>query len=118
MLITHDLGVVAETCDRVIVMYGGVIAEQGSIDEVFRDPQHPYTRLLLEAFPDIDDPDRPLESIPGAPPRLDELPPGCRFAPRCPDAFDRCHAERPPDYDLGPGRSASCFLLEVAEAGA
>jgi peptide/nickel transport system permease protein len=112
VLITHDLGVVAETCDRVVVMYGGVVAEQGTVEQVFRDPRHPYTRLLLEAFPDIDEPDRPLASIPGAPPRIDEIMPGCRFAPRCPDAFDRCLTDRPPDYDLGPGRTASCFLVE------
>ena len=90
VLITHDLGVVAETCDRVVVMYGGVVAEQGTVAEVFSDPLHPYTRLLLQAFPDIDDPDRALVSIPGAPPRLDDLPTGCRFAPRCPQAFERC----------------------------
>jgi peptide/nickel transport system permease protein len=112
VLITHDLGVVAEACDRAVVMYGGVVVEQGTIGEVFRDPQHPYTRLLLAAFPDIDEPDRPLASIPGTPPRLDEIPPGCRFAPRCPQAFDRCHSERPPCYPLGTRREAACFLVE------
>ena len=112
VLITHDLGVVAETCDRAVVMYGGVVVEQGTIAEVFRDPQHPYTRLLLAAFPDIDQPDRLLASIPGTPPRLDEIPPGCRFAPRCPQAFDRCHTERPPCYALGPRRESACFLVE------
>jgi len=112
VLITHDLGVVAESCDRAAVMYGGVVVEQGTIAEVFRDPQHPYTRLLLAAFPDIDQPDRPLASIPGTPPRLDEIPPGCRFAPRCPHAFERCHTERPPAYPLGTRREAACFLVE------
>jgi peptide/nickel transport system permease protein len=112
VLITHDLGVVAESCDRVVVMYGGVVVEQGTIAEVFADPQHPYTRLLLAAFPDIDEPDRPLASIPGMPPRLDEIPPGCRFAPRCPQAFERCHAERPPCYPLGWRRQAACYLVE------
>ena len=112
VLITHDLGVVAETCDRAVVMYGGVVVEQGTIAEVFRDPQHPYTQLLLAAFPDIDQPERLLASIPGTPPRLDEIPPGCRFAPRCPQAFDRCHAERPPCYPLGPRRESACFLVE------
>jgi oligopeptide/dipeptide ABC transporter ATP-binding protein len=115
VLITHDLGVVAESCDRVVVMYGGVVAEQGTVEEVFSDPQHPYTKLLLEAFPDLEDPDRHLVSIPGLPPRLDRLPPGCRFAPRCPMAFDRCQVERPRTYVLGPGREASCFLLESRE---
>ncbi len=112
VLITHDLGVVAESCDRVVVMYGGVIAEQGTVDEVYSHPQHPYTRLLLEAIPDMDRPERALIAIPGAPPRLDELPPGCRFAPRCPQAFDRCHSERPGMSIIGPGHEASCFLLE------
>ena len=112
VLITHDLGVVAETCDRAVVMYGGVVVEQGTIAEVFRDPQHPYTQLLLAAFPDIDQPERLLVSIPGTPPRLDEIPPGCRFAPRCPQAFDRCHTERPPCYPLGPRRESACFLVE------
>ena len=117
VLITHDLGVVAEACDRAVVMYGGVVVEQGTIAEVFRDPQHPYTRLLLAAFPDIDDPGRPLASIPGTPPRLYEIPPGCRFAPRCPQALERCSAERPPDYALGPRRAAACFLVERAWQG-
>jgi oligopeptide/dipeptide ABC transporter ATP-binding protein len=112
VLITHDLGVVAETCDRVVVMYGGVVAEQGTVAQVFSDPLHPYTRLLLQAFPDIDNPERALVSIPGAPPGLDDLPTGCRFAPRCPQAFDRCENERPPDYPIGDGRWVSCFLIE------
>lgn len=112
VLITHDLGVVAESCDRVVVMYGGIVAEQGSVADVYTNPQHPYTKLLLEAFPDVDNPERELVSIPGTPPRPDQLPPGCRFAPRCPVAFDRCHIERPPSYVLGPGREAACFLLE------
>ena len=112
VLITHDLGVVAETCDRVVVMYGGMVAEQGPVADVYSNPQHPYTKLLLEAFPDIDDPERLLVSIPGTPPRLDQIPVGCRFAPRCPSAFDRCHKELPPSYVLGPQREAACFLLE------
>ena len=112
VLITHDLGVIAETCDRVVVMYGGMVAEQGPVADVYSNPQHPYTKLLLEAFPDIEDPERLLVSIPGTPPRLDQIPIGCRFAPRCPSAFDRCHQELPPSYVLGPQREAACFLLE------
>jgi len=112
VLITHDLGLVAETCDRVVVMYGGIVAEQGTVHEVFTDPQHPYTKLLLEAFPDLDEPDRPLTSIPGTPPRLDVIPPGCRFAPRCPSAFDRCRVEQPASYPLAHRREAACFLVE------
>ena len=112
VLITHDLGVVAETCDRVVVMYGGIVAEQGSVADVYSNPQHPYTKLLLEAFPDLDEPERALVSIPGNPPRIDEIPTGCRFAPRCPYAFDRCHREQPPIYILGERRGAACFLVE------
>jgi oligopeptide/dipeptide ABC transporter ATP-binding protein len=108
--------VVAEICDRVIVMYGGVIVEQGRLKEVFDDPRHPYTRLLLEAFPDLEHPDRRLASIPGSPPRLDDLPPGCRFAPRCPIAVDRCHGERPEETSLAPGRTVACFLAEGVHA--
>jgi peptide/nickel transport system ATP-binding protein len=115
VLITHDLGLVAETCDRVVVMYGGIVAEQGTVSEVYSNPQHPYTKLLLEAFPDLDQPDRPLISIPGTPPRLDLIPPGCRFAPRCPSAFDRCHVEQPASYLLGYRREAACFLVETKE---
>jgi oligopeptide/dipeptide ABC transporter ATP-binding protein len=114
VLITHDLGMVAESCDRVVVMYGGTVAEKGTTAQVFENPQHPYTRLLLEAFPDIDQPERPLVSIPGAPPRLDQLPPGCRFAPRCPSAFERCHLERPPAFPISDGWEASCFLLDTS----
>jgi oligopeptide/dipeptide ABC transporter ATP-binding protein len=117
VLITHDLGLVAESCDRVVVMYGGVVVEQGTVAEVFRDPRHPYTQLLLKAFPDLDDPDRELVSIPGAPPRLDQLPPGCRFAPRCPFAFERCHEHRPDLIQLGSRREAACYLLESVEVG-
>ncbi len=113
IVVTHDLGVVAQTCDRVVVMYGGVVAEQGLVAEVFASPRHPYTQLLLEAFPDMDHPDRPLVAIPGSPPRLNELPPGCRFAPRCPFVFDRCRTEQPPLYWAGESSAASCFLLEA-----
>jgi oligopeptide/dipeptide ABC transporter ATP-binding protein len=111
ILVTHDLGVVAQVCDRVVVMYGGVIAEENEATTLFREPQHPYTQQLLLSFPDLAHPDRPLRGIPGSPPRLDAMPAGCRFAPRCPHAFDRCRAERPPEYPAAGGR-ASCFLLD------
>ena len=114
IVVTHDLGVVAQTCDRVVVMYGGMVAEQGLVARVFASPSHPYTQLLLEAFPDMDHPDRLLVAIPGAPPRLNELPPGCRFAPCCPFASsDRCRTEQPPLYWAGETSAASCFLLEA-----
>jgi len=112
ILVTHDLGVVAEICDSVLVMYGGVTAEYTGVDTVFNDPQHPYTRQLLAAFPDLSRSKEALRSIPGYPPRLDDLPPGCRFAPRCDLAFDRCHIEKPVLHRLGEFHQASCHLVE------
>ena len=96
ILITHDLGVVAEVADRVLVMYAGRIVEQGTVDEIFYDPQHPYTWGLLGSLARLDE-NRPrrLPQIPGAPPSLLALDGGCAFRPRCPHAFDRCRAERP-----------------------
>lgn len=114
ILVTHDLGVVAEVCDRVVVMYGGVVAEQADVRMLFNSPRHPYTQLLLEASPDIKVQHQRLRSIPGFPPRLDDLPPGCRFQPRCPFAFEPCAVRRPPLYRAGPNHSASCFLLDAA----
>jgi oligopeptide/dipeptide ABC transporter ATP-binding protein len=115
ILVTHDLGVVAQTCDRVVVMYGGSVAEENDVASVFASPQHPYTQQLLQSFPDLAHPDRALRGIPGTPPRLDDMPGGCRFAPRCPHAFERCHVERPPDYRTPAGGRAACFLLDPAE---
>ncbi|MGW8319484.1 MAG: ABC transporter ATP-binding protein [Candidatus Promineifilaceae bacterium] len=112
ILVTHDLGVVAEICDTVLVMYGGVTAEYADVDTIYNDPEHPYTQQLLKAFPDLSKTGEKLIAIPGYPPRLDALPPGCRFAPRCPKAFDRCHVEQPPIYQLGNFHQASCFLVE------
>lgn len=114
LLVTHDLGVVAEVCDTVLVMYGGVVAEYGGVDTIFNNPQHPYTQELLKAFPDISNLKDELASIPGYPPRLNALPPGCRFAPRCPAAFDRCHTAPPPLYQTDKVKQhyASCYLVE------
>jgi oligopeptide/dipeptide ABC transporter ATP-binding protein len=112
ILVTHDLGVVAEICDSVLVMYGGVTAEYAQVDTVFNHPQHPYTRQLLAAFPDISKPKDRLVSIPGYPPRLDDLPPGCRFAPRCEVAFERCQREKPALHQLDAFHFASCHLVE------
>jgi oligopeptide/dipeptide ABC transporter ATP-binding protein len=95
VLVTHDLGVVAEVCDSVAVMYAGKVAEYGSSDQVYNTPRHPYTQRLLEAFPDLNRPEGALASIPGAPPRLTELPPGCRFEPRCHVCIDRCRLAAP-----------------------
>ncbi len=112
LFVTHDLGVVAEMCDTVLVMYGGVTAEYADVDTVFNTPRHPYTQELLRAFPDLTRPTEKLVSIPGYPPRLNALPPGCRFAPRCPHVFDRCHGERPALHRLSRNQSASCHLVE------
>ncbi|MFL7871574.1 MAG: dipeptide/oligopeptide/nickel ABC transporter permease/ATP-binding protein [Anaerolineales bacterium] len=113
IFVTHDLGVVAEMCDSVLVMYGGVTAEYSDVDTIYNSPQHPYTQELLKAFPDLSKPEKRLASIPGYPPRLDALPAGCRFAPRCPRAIERCHTEAPELRVLGPHHVASCHLVEV-----
>lgn len=110
IVVTHDLGVVAEICDNVLVMYGGRVAETGTGDAIFNDPQHPYTQRLLQAFPDIENPHAEMVSIPGIPPRLDDLPPGCRFAPRCYVCGDRCHKEMPPMIEYKPGHLFACHL--------
>ena len=114
IIVTHDLGVVAQVCDRVVVMYGGKVAEDADVNTIYAAPRHPYTQLLLKAFPNVEDVDRTLRSIPGTPPRLDALPAGCRFAPRCPFAFDRCATEVPPLYVQDrAGHRAACFLVET-----
>jgi oligopeptide/dipeptide ABC transporter ATP-binding protein len=113
ILVTHDLGVVAEMCDSVLVMYGGVVSEYAPVDKVYNLPCHPYTRELIKAFPDLAEPEKVLSSIPGYPPRLDELPPGCRFAPRCPSAYERCHLETPALIDLGGAHYVSCHLMDA-----
>lgn len=112
ILVTHDLGVVAEICDHVLVMYGGVTAEYGDVDTIYNHPMHPYTIDLIKAFPNLANPTDSLVSIPGYPPRLDALPQGCRFSPRCPKVFDRCRVEKPPVYQLKANHCASCFLVE------
>jgi len=114
VFVTHDLGVVAEMCDSVLVMYGGVTAEYADVDTIFNNPRHPYAQELLKAFPDLSKTNERLVSIPGYPPRLNALPPGCRFAPRCPQVFDRCHVEQPALYTLEPNHQASCFRVEPA----
>jgi peptide/nickel transport system ATP-binding protein len=107
LLITHNLGIVAEACDRVAVMYAGRIVEQGPVREIFADPQHPYTQALLRST--ISLATRELKSIPGAPPDLVAPPPGCRFHPRCEHAMQVCAQTSPPQF--GPHR-AECWLLD------
>jgi peptide/nickel transport system ATP-binding protein len=117
ILITHDLSVIAETCDRVMVMYAGRVAEEGPVSEVFTRPRHPYTRALLAAYPNIHADRRTLEVIPGSPPDLRDPPPGCRFAPRCTFAMDVCSVEVPPDVTFGDVRVA-CHLFPAGGDGA
>lgn len=115
IFVTHDLGVVAELCDKVLVMYGGVTAEYADVDVIYNDSKHPYTQELLKAFPDLTKPKKKLASIPGYPPRLDNLPTGCRFAPRCPVAFDRCHTDEPALHLLQKDHIVSCHLVEASK---
>jgi oligopeptide transport system ATP-binding protein len=111
ILVTHDLGVVAEICDDVLVMYCGKTAEYASADVVYNEPQHPYTQRLLQAFPDIDSPASTLTSIPGYPPPLDALPPGCRFRPRCHCVSDTCVPESPPLLPVKSGHLVACHRV-------
>jgi oligopeptide/dipeptide ABC transporter ATP-binding protein len=111
LLITHDLGVVAETADRVAVMYAGRIVETGPVRAIFRDPQHPYTRGLLASIPG-GTPGRRLRAIDGSVPLLDALPPGCAFNPRCPDRFDPCTSQPPPEYAVGSDHGVRCYLRD------
>lgn len=108
--ITHDLGVIAGIADRVMVMYGGQVVEHAPVQELFRDPQHPYTRALLKTIPKIHGERAPrLTVIEGQPPIMMGAPTSCPFRDRCDVAFDRCAAENPPRYDLGAGHDAACF---------
>ena len=110
LMITHDLGVMAETCDRVAVMYGGNVVEMGSVRAVLKDPQHPYTQGLLQTVPDKANPDQPLYSIKGTVPSLLVPQTHCRFAERCEYTMERCRQEVPPTYVLDDGHQAACFL--------
>ncbi|WP_337875223.1 ABC transporter ATP-binding protein [Elioraea sp.] len=109
VLISHDLGVVAENCDRVAVMYAGRIVEQAEAARLFGSPQHPYTQGLLDALPDLEGPRRRLTPIPGTVPEPARLPPGCAFAPRCPRADAACAGVVPPLGEVGPGHRAACL---------
>jgi oligopeptide/dipeptide ABC transporter ATP-binding protein len=109
VLVTHDLPVVAQVCERLAVMYAGEIVETGGVEEVFLDPKHPYTRLLFAATPDLYG-EQAVVSIPGSPPRLDRDIVGCPFRTRCDRAFDRCVGERPLLRTTGDDRAAACHL--------
>ena len=110
LLITHDLGVVAELCDRVVVMYGGKIVEEADVYSLFRNPVHPYTEGLLASIPRVDEVRDRLHVISGAPQGPLERGPGCRFAPRCPHVMAVCRDRLPDLVEVKPGRRAACFL--------
>ena len=119
LLITHDLAVVAETCDRVVVMYGGKIQEVAPVRELFRNPLHPYTQGLLRSLPrpELDDQQDELETIPGIVPSIFDWPPGCRFSTRCPFVEDRCRQEVPELREMGDGHWVRCHVAESAKGG-
>jgi len=117
ILISHDLGVVSQVCERILVMYAGRIIERGTRKQILESPRHPYTRSFLESIPDVDR-RKELSSIPGSPPNLGAPPSGCRFHPRCPVAdMGLCDAERPPPVDFGDGHTATCYAYTDAYAG-
>ena len=112
LFVTHDLGVVAELCSRVVVMYGGLIMEEAPIDDIFERPMHPYTQGLLASIPSINqDKTQRLHPIPGSPPDMIHPPEGCPFAPRCPQARGICLSKMPPYTVCGEGRRSMCWLL-------
>lgn len=112
LFITHDLGVVAEICDDVVVMYSGRVVEKGDVRSIFASPSHPYTRGLLASIPKLGECAEELESIPGNVPNPKYMPQGCKFAPRCSCAFDKCREEEPGFYDVGEGHMSRCWLCE------
>jgi peptide/nickel transport system ATP-binding protein len=111
IFVTHDLGIVAKMCDKVAVMYAGKIVEYRAVRELFSDPKHPYTKALLGSVPKLGSKD-PLETIPGQPPNLASLPPGCHFHPRCTVVRPQCSLEEPRDFNLGDGGMARCWLVD------
>ena len=118
MLVTHDMGVIAETCDRVAVMYAGRIVEIGPVHDVIHAPAHPYTAGLMGSIPAMDEDRERLQQIEGAMPRLNAIPPGCAYNPRCPKAQDRCRRDRPDLMDAGRTRAACWFATPVSTAAA
>ncbi len=110
LLITHDLGVVAEVCDYVMVMYAGKIAEQAPVKDLFKDPKHPYTKGLLNSIPKLGHKTEYLPTIEGQVPSLSKLPKGCRFQDRCPFVMDKCRVDEPVLVEVGPERKVACWL--------
>uniref|UniRef100_A0AAU2V2S6 ABC transporter ATP-binding protein n=1 Tax=Streptomyces sp. NBC_00003 TaxID=2903608 RepID=A0AAU2V2S6_9ACTN len=110
ILITHDLGVVADVADKIAVMYAGRIVEQAPVHEIYKKPAHPYTKGLLESIPRLDQKGQELYAIKGLPPNLMHIPPGCAFNPRCPMAQDVCRTDVPPLFDVAADRQSACFF--------
>lgn len=113
MLITHDLGVVAQVCERVIVMYSGKVVEEGDVKSIFNDPKHPYTKGLIKSVPNVKKRAEKLYSIPGNVPKPGSIKQGCRFHARCEHVMERCISENPTLRQVGDGQLASCFLYET-----
>jgi peptide/nickel transport system ATP-binding protein len=114
ILISHDLGVLAETCDRIAIMYAGRVVETGPVTSVFEAPQHPYTKRLLDSLPVIGGPRGVAAPIPGGPPHPGDMPEGCRFRPRCPYAAERCLSD-PPLREVRPGQASACHYAPWTE---
>ena len=110
IMVTHDFGIVAKVCDRVAVMYAGRIVENAPIRDLFNDPKHPYTMALMDSLPQMEKDVGMLYSIEGQPPDLRNTPPGCSFAPRCPQTMEICNKEYPPVSTVDDGRTFSCWL--------
>ncbi|MBP3664577.1 MAG: ABC transporter ATP-binding protein [Tyzzerella sp.] len=117
LFITHDLGVVAEVCDDVVVMYCGRVVEKGNVYDLFANPSHPYTEGLLASIPKMGEEVEELDSIPGNVPNPKYMPKGCKFAPRCKYATERCHEEEPGFFDLGNGHQSKCWRCENVKGG-
>jgi oligopeptide/dipeptide ABC transporter ATP-binding protein len=111
IFVTHNLGIVAKMCDRMAVMYAGKIVEYGAVRDLFRDAKHPYTKALLGSMPKLGSKE-PLFAIPGQPPNLAQLPPGCAFQPRCAHAMPQCATQEPDDRYIGPNWTAKCWLVD------
>jgi len=113
VLITHDLGVIAEVVDQALVMYAGKVVEQADVNTLFAQPAHPYTRSLIASMPRIDTKGSRLRAIAGSPPAAGRTPSGCSFHPRCPDRFEKCRLQRPELLQVGEGHTAACYLNVV-----
>jgi peptide/nickel transport system ATP-binding protein len=115
IMITHDLGVVAEVCNRVMVMYAGKVVEEAEVNELFKNPKHPYTKGLLNSIPKLGGAKKALGSIPGTVPSPQNMPVGCRFADRCSEAMDICRQKQPAIYEITENHTTSCWLYEERE---